>query len=395
MPRETVRVGLVVLAALGALAVGIILIGEQNNLFRSKNHYVVRLVTAGGLQAGNPVQLNGVDVGRVRDVVLPIEAEKNKLEVSITVDARYAARIRADSRARIKTLGLLGDKFVDLTSGSEDQPLIEHGGEIPAAEATDVDRLLASGEDVVANIVSISVSLKEILARMERGEGLLGELMRPRAPGEAGISDTLQAMLDAVERASFSMEHGEGPLARMLHDRQLAEQVDAMLAKLDALLASLVEGDGLVPGLLHDAELRLRFERTLGNVEGASARLEAMAGALESGDGLLPRLLHDEALASQLTGELRMLLERLNRIAEQIDEGDGTVARLIDDPSVYQALNDIVIGIDESRLLRWLVRNRQKAGIEKRYEEATGGEEGAEEGGADAEGGGDDAGPGD
>ena len=36
---------------------------------------------------------------------------------------------------------------------------------------------------------------------------------------------------------------------------------------------------------------------------------------------------------------------------------------------LYDAINDILVGIDESRLLRWLVRDRQKAGIKDRYEE--------------------------
>jgi len=37
---------------------------------------------------------------------------------------------------------------------------------------------------------------------------------------------------------------------------------------------------------------------------------------------------------------------------------------------VYESINDILIGINESKLLRWLIRNRQQSGIEKRYNEA-------------------------
>ena len=70
-----------------------------------------------------------------------------------------------------------------------------------------------------------------------------------------------------------------------------------------------------------------------------------------------------------MTEELRGLLERLNATVAKITEGDGTVARLIEDPQVYEALNDVIVGIDESKLLRWLIRNRQKAGIRKRYDE--------------------------
>jgi hypothetical protein len=41
---------------------------------------------------------------------------------------------------------------------------------------------------------------------------------------------------------------------------------------------------------------------------------------------------------------------------------------LINDPAVYESINDILIGINESQMLRWLIRNRQQKGIEKRYD---------------------------
>jgi len=36
---------------------------------------------------------------------------------------------------------------------------------------------------------------------------------------------------------------------------------------------------------------------------------------------------------------------------------------------VYEAMNDILVGVNETKFLRWLVRDRQKSGIEKRYNE--------------------------
>lgn len=364
---SALRVGVLVILAMATLAAAVFLIGDQNNLFRRKHSYLVRFERVAGLQAGNPVQLNGVSVGQVKSVVLPQDPAESRLQVTITVDARYRERMRGDSRARIKTLGLLGDKYIDLTAGTSEAPETPNGGEIVAAEPTDVDRLINSGEDVVENIVSISVSLKEILGRIEDGEGVLGELMRKRQPGEAGVTETLAAMLDAVERASNSLQNGRGPLARLLHDETLAAQVADTMTRLNALTVALESGDGLVPSLLHDTAMREQLTRTLDNMERASSRLVAVADALESGDGLLPKLLHDEAFARQLTDELTGLLERLNLATARITEGDGTVARLIEDPAVYEAINDVVIGIDESKLLRWLIRNRQKAGIKKRY----------------------------
>ncbi|RMH22666.1 MAG: MCE family protein [Acidobacteria bacterium] len=364
-----VRVGLLVLVTLVVLATGIFLIGEQNNLFRSKYHYRVRFDNAGGLQAGNPVQLNGINVGRVDSVVLPEDPAEHGLVVTIAVDARYRERVRRDSEARIKTLGLLGDKYVEITSGSKELPRVEDGGEIAAAEVPDVDRLLDTGGDVVDNIVSISVSLKEILSRMERGEGLLGELMQPRGPGDPSLADTLRTLNEAVTTLTTSFSDRHGALGRMLHDRELGEQVATSLGRLDGFTASLESGDGLLPAMINDPEMRRRFDSTLDNLDRATGELAQLTADLKGGDGLLPRLINDEELARELTEELTTLLERLNLATAKLTEGEGTVAKLLDDPSIYEALNDIVVGIDESKLLRWLIRNRQKAGIKKRYKD--------------------------
>lgn len=369
MQRErgsTTRVGILVLLAIAVFAFGIFMIGDQSNLFRAKQRYEVRFVSVGGLQEGNPVQLNGVLVGTVEGILLPEDPNETGLIITIAIDARYRERIRADSEARIKTLGLLGDKFIELTSGSLEAAELPDGGEIPTAEATDVDQLIASGEDVVQNIVSISVSLKQILERMERGEGLLGELMRERTGDQPGLAETLVTVNEAVGALTDGLR-GDGPLPRMLHDEAMGQQVAEMIARFDRITAELENPEGTLMSLLRDEGLKTRLDQSVANFETASEKLANAATQLESGDGLLPRLLNDEALAESLTGELQSLLERLNSLATKMTEGDGTVAKLLDDPSIYEALNDVVVGIDESKLLRWLIRNRQKKGIKKRY----------------------------
>ena len=178
----TVRVGLLVLGAVLVLLAGMFMIGEQNRIFTSKNRYFFEVASAGGLNEGNPVRLNGVNVGLVESITLPEDVRKQSLTVRISIERQYEERIRADSTARIRTLGLLGDKYVEVSSGSPEQAIIPPGGSIPTAPVTDVDQLLASGGDVVDNLVRISYSLNSILGRVDRGEGLLGEL----TTGESG-----------------------------------------------------------------------------------------------------------------------------------------------------------------------------------------------------------------
>lgn len=387
-PRtREIRVGLVILVALGVLALGIFLIGDKNNLFTRKNLYYVDFGSVSGLKPGSPVQLDGVDVGTIQRVVLPESPWKKNIRVWLEIDQHYAGRIRGPekplavvpgeipSRARIKTLGLLGDKFIEITSGSPSYPVIQPwqeenktAGFIPAAQPTNVDALIASGEDVMDNVVQISHSLNSILDRMEKGEGILGQLTKD-TPQSKRLQESLVGTSESLERIALTIENGQGPLPRLLNDPAMANQLSRSLDRFESILAKAETGEGLLPGLLNDPSTRTQFNETLASLQGVAQDLQAFTADLESSDALLPRLVKDEEYGRQVAEQLRQFVTRLNEVSQKISEGEGTASKLINDPQIYDAVNDVIIGVNESRMLRWLIRNRQKKGIEKRYED--------------------------
>lgn len=378
------RVGLVILVAFTVLAIGIFLIGEKNNLFSSKNRYFIEFNSVSGVRPGNPVQLNGVDVGTVDRVVLPQNPSEEHIQVWITIDAQYGERIRGpidptvgtlsgagapgSSQARIKTLGLLGDKYIDLTTGAPELPVIPNEGEIPAAQPTNVDALLASGEDVMSNVVEISASLSTILGRMERGEGLLGELTTDSESGRR-LRSSIVGTTESLERIANTIESGQGPLGRLLNDRAMADQLASSLDRFEGLLAQAQNGPGLAPALLNDPTMKTSFQDTLAQLNQVARDLQGLTSDLENGEGLLPKLVYDEEYGRQVTGEVQAIVNRLSDASRKLTEGKGTASMLLNDPQIYDAVNDVIIGVNESRILRWLIRNRQKKGIERRYKD--------------------------
>ena len=186
------------------------------------NRYSVKFADVSGLQEGNPVQLNGVAVGRVTRIVLPENPGEHDLTVWIGVDRRFAKRVRKDSQARIQTLGLLGDKYIELSSGDESSVVIPDRGEVAAAPATDVDKLINSGEDAVQNIVAISSSLARILDRIEKGDSVIGELLAP-LPEDSNrepLVERIHQTMDSVDVLMAGIQGGGGPLGRLLFDRE-------------------------------------------------------------------------------------------------------------------------------------------------------------------------------
>ena len=367
MSRE-IKIGLLVLTALVVLMGGTFLIGEKSNVFTHKNSYFVRFESVSGLAEGSPVQLNGVNVGDVTEIVLPRDVTKTLLTVWVAVDRSYQNRIRRDSVAAIKTLGLLGDKYIEITSGSAASDVVPSGGQIFAAPATDVDKLIASGGDVVENVVAISYSLRRILTRMEAGEGLLGELTTDNEAGRRA-KRALLGSLDRLESISTKVDDGEGTLGALVNDSLLATRMASALSRIETLLEKVETGPGALPALLNDETAGRQLRETIASLNRTAEELAALVSQLGQGQGLLGRLITDEELAESVGGDLEELLENLRQLSARLDEGEGTLAMLIDDPSVYEAINDVIVGVDESKLLRWLVRNRQRSGIKKRYRE--------------------------
>jgi phospholipid/cholesterol/gamma-HCH transport system substrate-binding protein len=377
-PKEnTIRVGVLITVALAVLMVFLFFIGSESKIWARKNEYEVRFESVAGLAEGNPVKISGVTVGVVRDIKLPRDPKKRAVEISLMVDRKYAERIRGDSRARLKKLGLLaGDSYIDITPGDPRFPTVDPGSVIPAQRETNVDQLISSGEDLVDNFVQISYSLKNVLGRIDRGEGLIGELTTSPETKQR-LTDTFLLTLNKTNAALAHMESGRGVAGKLIYDDKFADELTTSLIgsaqSLQVIATNLQKGletgNGLLPALIHDPEGKKRVYELVDNLRTTSANLATFSTSLQTGQGLVPRLINDKAYGDQALGEFTGLVHQLDEAVTKLNTGQGTAGKIISDPSVYESINDILIGINESKLLRWLIRNRQQSGIEKRYSE--------------------------
>lgn len=375
--EKTLRVGILVAVSLFVLMLFVFFIGAEQQIFARKNEYDVQLENVSGLAQGNPVRMAGVTIGTIKDITLPRDPKERNVRIELMLDRKYEDRVRQDSRARLKKLGLLtGDSYIDITPGTPRFPVLEPGSLIPAQKQTNVDQLISSGEDLVDNLVQISYSLKNVLGRVDRGEGLLGELTS--APeNKQRITDTLLTTLNKTNAALAHMESGKGVLGKLVYDDAYGDQLTASIASAARSLESVTanvqrsfeSGDGMLPALLSDPEGKRRVNELVENLRLTTANLSAFTTTMNKGEGLVPRLMNDKAYGDQALAEFTLLVSQLNETVRKLNAGEGTAGKLIADPSLYESVNDILIGINESRLLRWLIRNRQQEGIEKRFEQ--------------------------
>ncbi|MBV9187727.1 MAG: MCE family protein [Acidobacteria bacterium] len=372
--ERNLRVGLLVAVSLFVLMVFVFFIGSEQKIFARKNEYFIHLPDAAGLAEGNPVKISGVTVGAVRDIYLPRDPKSKTVDITLTVDRKYADRIRTDSRVRLKKLGLLsGDSYVDISAGTPRFDVLEPGATILAARQTDYESLLSSGEDLVDNLVQISYSMKNILGRVDRGEGLLGELTTSPDTKQR-LTDTVLVTLNKTNAMLAHVESGHGLLGKLVYDDAYANQLTASIqSTADSLKIvsnnvqkSFETGQGAIPALLADPEGKKKVYDLVDNLRTTSANMATITTQMQQGQGIVPRLFNDKAYADQALSQFNQLATNLNQTVMKINNGEGTAGKILSDPSIYESINDILIGINESKLLRWLIRNRQEKGIERR-----------------------------
>ena len=359
-----IKVGLFVGGALAILALIIFFISEEQNLFLKMNTYTIQFVNVEGLDVGNPVKLNGVKVGRIGEIRLPTEPKETSITVEILINKKYAGLIRSDSRARIRSLGLLGDKYIEINSGRPEASNILPGGQIPSTEATDIAKLLRRGEDTMDNLLAISTSLRDILDKISKGDSPLTDVV-------AKTNNNL----DRLDRILTRVEEGEGTLGRFLSDDAMAEEIfgnlqvaSDNLRKISTVMADdLGRDDSVWAHLTRDGEAGDRAADLLGNLSELSATLAEISDKLKAReDALLPKLLNDEEFAREVLQDIKETASRLKAISRKLDEGEGSAAMLINDPSIYDGIENVLYGLNKSRFLKWLIRHERKKGEKAR-----------------------------
>src|SRR5437016_85914 len=297
-------------------------LGAEQRFWERKIQYEVHFMRTGGLQTGSQVSLNGVLVGSVVEMRFPPDPAVNYIQVLLNVRGDVAPRIRDDTVASIRTYGLLGDRYIELSAGPPEPPAVPPGGLISSIDPVDIESLVGRGGDIVTNIVEVTASLKDVLGSIQRGEGLLGAMLRNRELGEATLVD-LQRTMANVQQTTGSLNEildhvnrGQGVLGQLTGDTQEAK------------------------------ELAAHIRRAARSVDEFSTRLNR-------GKGTLVHLVEDEAYARRVLGNLDRAMADLAELAAKIDRGQGTLGKLVNDPALYHEARSLVGGARKSWVLRF------------------------------------------
>jgi len=292
MTWEQVRVGIFLIIGLAMGATALVLIGRTGNVFGERYQLVTLVRSAAGLVPGAEVQLAGQAVGQVDRVVLilPEDRPDGGLAVALwlKVDVAVQAQIREDSRAQVRTQGLLGDRLIDIRPGSAGARILQDGDTVQAASSVDFDALIAEGSEAVSDLVEITGNLADLTRGVLEGEGTIGRLVT-----DAALYDRLVSLAGSMDTLVAAAADSDGPVMKMLEDDSLYLSLRSTIASLDSVAAGVARGDGSLGQLLTTDSL---YSALLGSV----ARTDSLLASLESGEGTMGRLFTDPGLYEEL-----------------------------------------------------------------------------------------------
>ena len=377
-----IRVGIFVFSTLVTLMGAIFLLGSRTQYFQPQYTLKAVFSNVGYLLEGAGVYLAGVQVGRVGQIRFFEDVAAQKVLVVLKVARDYQDRIRQDSVAVITSSGLLGDKYIDITLGSESEPELQDGMFIRTQEPAEYTQLLRKGEQILENTIEITNSLAALtsgyrssqapqavadlltsLAQMARaietGEGLIHALIYEK--GNERIFADLAAATAALRDTLTGLKEGKGFIQTLLTDPnpEVVAQLTKLLVSAQKLLQYVEKGQGALHALIYDKQ----GGKAVKDFADAAGNMNELLVKLQGRDGLIASLLNDPK-QKQLLTDLASIMRDFRRVAAEIAEGRGTVGGFIKDPTLYENLTALLDGARRSWILRTVIQSTVNKGQE-------------------------------
>lgn len=301
---EQLKVGGVILVALVILVVTGYKLGQAANLFTSRYELVTFLPDGYGLREGGQVQVAGQQAGNIRSIeFLPVDGDTTRnLRLVLEIDQTLQSQVRADSKGQVRTLGLLGDKYLNISPGTVRYGVLQEGDTLPMDEALDYDAIIRQASGAVEDMVQLTRDMRTITGGIVRGEGTVGQLITNRT-----MYDELTSTLTKTNGLLTRLQNPNGTVGRLLDDPQLYQNLNGMLVSVDSLVRVMSSREGTVGLLLRDTTLYAQLKSVVTNADSITRNLAA-------GRGTAGRMLTDQ----QLYDQLNKTLTDLNAILDDV-----------------------------------------------------------------------------
>lgn len=203
------KVGIFVFGGLVILAIFVLLIGNFKSWTSGyRINFVFNFVN--GVKIGAPIRFAGVDVGEVRQIKFIFKPEESKTKVKIEGWINKEVRIPMDSTVWVNTLGLLGEKYIEIMPGKDFKNILPKDGSLEGVDPVPM-------HEVAVLARNIADDLETIIQRIKDKEGTIGKLL---------YDDGLYRKIEEA------IKNKDGTIGRLFYDDSLYKEIEALVRDL-------------------------------------------------------------------------------------------------------------------------------------------------------------------
>ncbi len=315
---DQLKVGAMILVAIGIMVVAMLKLGQSAKLFSRRYNLITLVPSTAGLRVGGQVTVAGQLAGAVKSIeFLPVDLDTlRNLKITIEIDQADSSQVRRNSKATLRTLGVLGDKVFDISPGTPQYTALHEGDTLVLGNAPDFEAVLHQATGALDQVMSLTGNLQKLVNGVSQGEGTIGALVTSRT-----LYDQLNSTLVTTNGLMVRLQNPQGTIGHLLNDPAMYDNLNRVLLSADTIVAQLNSSQGTVGKMLRDDQL---YTRLLSSV----TALDTLVGTMAHGRGTVSKLFTDQELYDRLlksVTELNNVLVDVRRDPRRYTKGLITV----------------------------------------------------------------------
>jgi len=225
-----IKVGLFVFIAFVLLAVMVFSISD---FYTSQAQYTyplrVRFSFVNGIDTGAPVRVSGVKVGEVRSVGVYRDESTQRVQVELGVRLSKDAVLEEDSVAYINTLGLLGEKYLEIVPGTPGKRVLSAGEILVGKDSVSTEKMMESSYETIRELQQAVGSLNQVIGDPQT-QGALKETLANSKEATAQLT----LFLTQANEVMGKINRGEGTIGQLLTKDDLYKDLKGLTEDLKA-----------------------------------------------------------------------------------------------------------------------------------------------------------------
>ncbi len=280
------KVGSLVVMVGGLLAAMSMQVSDDPAFLSRKQHAYFLLPSANGLIKGSAVKSAGIPVGVIKDITL--QNGQARIDISIKADVP----LKTSAVVGIQSMGILGDKHVEIFAGQETDPPLADGAQIlNVKDQGSLDNIIAKVGDIADSLKKVSDNLAEAVTEDGTQKHILGRIVQ-----------NIEKLTGDISQMTGENKQQIGEIVDQVHD-------------ITTSLNQLINDES-------EEGFKKTWKRTMVRIDNTMKNIDEVTGKVNRGEGTIGKLINDETTVEELNTAIQgvsSLFDGASRIQTAFD----------------------------------------------------------------------------